>query len=849
MAVTVTAEELERRLYRYFTLNEERVRRALKVMPRQTRDILYLIPIFLNYNSPQIPGFRNSSIPYGIDGFVPNENQRRWLIRQRIDPALKSRGKYSIYGLYVMGSSSSIGQGVKSDLDIWVCISKDIPYYETRLLAEKCHFISAYAKSHGADVNLFVTPENRFTSGEHGTLDTEDCGSAQSLFLLDEFYRTSFRLSGRYISWYLVSQKEESEDYKGALESIYASPKIDRNFWFDFGSLANSSPTEYFGSGLWLLYKGIDSPFKAVLKILLMEVYSWEYPNTTPLAISIRGMVHHYSHYSLKIDAYIMMFKKVEQYLFDKKDEQRLEIVRICFFLKLLEGCKGNLDAKLLSYRRRFIMRLASLWGWSGEKIDLLSNPERWKIGYVRYLEQRLFDTLIKSYRALLGFSIRHGIEYAITSDDAGVLSRKLYAAFDSYPGKINLINRELRALLEETELSFIRPSADSLCGRNWYLYPAAINSMDLLESEVSYSAESIVEVVTWACFNNLLTSRTKCYVGGDSGIISAKKINELAVDIENFMYPNLTHVGEQELQKSRDISYCMVIINFVDDATDHDYVYLSDINEGTALSCGRTKYCLIGSISTISLDSWGEIITTDLPKGEEGIVEMLAMLLRINQNLNIMGTEGILKRIKICSYSKRHNDLIRYDLEAVIRQIFSCKEHPERGYTFYVGRNQFEARMHGDRGITISRKTMFSMRGSDMNVLSRYSMRPEYALQVPSQVDKMATLGVVQYFFEPINKKNLSKSWRIYVVNERNEVYIYKNYTGSRAELVNAINRFYTKHTEEEQASYTRFNLPQYFVLSDDLKSLHPFTIRNKSHNSAMSSSSMIALKNLLSS
>ncbi|XPE60849.1 class I adenylate cyclase [Shigella flexneri] len=43
------------------------------------------------------------------------------------------------------------------------------------------------------------------------------------------------------------------------------------------GGLSSLSAEEYFGASLWQLYKSIDSPYKAVIKTLLLEAYSWEY--------------------------------------------------------------------------------------------------------------------------------------------------------------------------------------------------------------------------------------------------------------------------------------------------------------------------------------------------------------------------------------------------------------------------------------------------------------------------------------------------------------------------------------------------------------------------------------------
>ena len=118
----------------------------------------------------------------------------------------------------------------------------------------------------------------------------------------------------------------------------------------------------------------------------------------------------------------------------------------------------------------------------------------------------------------------------------------------------------------------------------------------------------------------------------------------------------------------------------------------------------------------------------------------------------------------------------------------------------------------------------MFRASDDDVTILSRFGMRPEYALQVPASVEHHATLGIMQYFFA-----REVEGWKIYIVNERNEVKIFYGFNGSRAALVNSINRYYTAQSDSNSTKSTlNFNLPQYFVLGNDQKSIHPFTISN---------------------
>lgn len=813
------------RLSKYESLNQERLRRALQIMKNDAVNILNLLPVLLHYNNPKLPGYRSNSVPFGIDMFSPNEYQRRYLIDHGIDPDIREEKHCPIYGLYAMGSTSSIAQGQNSDLDIWVCVSKKTPNEELRLLSEKCHFLSSFSKTLGVDVNLFVTPENKFSSGEHGNMDTEDCGSAQSLFLLDEFYRSSIKLCGRNLAWFMVSEDEENQNYSGFLEDFYKSSFIDRSSWFDFGSVAKCSPVEYFGSGLWLVYKGIDHPLKAVLKILLMETYASEYPNTRLLSMELKCAVYQGTQYSIRQDAYYLMYRKVARYLKKKGDFTRLHLARVCFYLKIQQSITHISKSSLQEHRDRFLRRLSLIWGWSRAYCNHLSNVDQWDIENVKSTQTGLFSSLLESYKTLLRFSVENKIEYAITSDDAGVLSRKIYAAFDRYPGKILISSKEFVHLLEENTITFVKPSKHSICRKGWHIFPTAIDSLSLLSSKALYIAPRAAEVVAWSTFNNLLTSRSKVYVSNKDGYLTAEKINQLSYDITLFFKnSNNMEVSEADLQKPRKVLKSMLLINFENDITQELLISPSDIEIGSSLSCGRQKMCLVGSVDLVCLNSWGEINCISYTDGEVGLVEALSSIIRIHSDSFSNQSWSASSVLKVLSYSQAHSDLIRFDLEATFRGIFACLGDYESSYVFNVGHNTYEAFVNEEGSLSLIRHSTFRASDDDVTVLSRFGMRPEFALQVPTQVEKCASAGIVQYFF-----KKKGSLWDIFIVNERNEVKIFHDFSGSRSKLVNAINRFYTQNTETDLANRNlNFNLPQYFVLSEDENYIHPFTILN---------------------
>ena len=721
---------------------------------------------------------------------------------------------------------------------------------------------------------------------------------------------------------------EECEELATRDGWVEGEAPLDAAEWFDFGTVVFSSPTEYFGSGLWLLYKGIDSPFKVVLKILLMEAYSSSYPHTRLLSSELKDYMLSHDGYSLDLDSYYLMYLKVSQYLQEGEDNERLELMRKCFYLKLYMGLNQSsetyhADDKI---KRELLDKLSSRWGWSKEYLTELENVSGWKMNQARRFNREVFNTLIESYLALLRFTVRHGIEYAITSDDAGVLSRKLYAAFDRYPGKILVMHTSLFHNLEERHLTFICPSPQSLCRKGWHLYTAANYDIGLLNQRVTYIGTRLSEVVAWSCFNGLLTPRTKIHVAGNTKGVTPSKIKQLSSDIMRVLEPSMKQVSEQSMQRGFKLKSCVVVVNLEEDNTNLLKNQVLATEYGSTLCYGHQRLCLVGSVDLIVVNAWGEAIAINLPSGEEGVVELLSTLLRIVTNSlsltplpsvepvlpdstvsdavskltqasalaqsasgigaqaavgasSLAYSEGVLKgddvsqlkaqastvaaasllgalaphsvtvaskskveseraiatneelnellsHIEVCSYAESYQDLIKYDLESTVRQVCNCLLRTGSSeYVFEVGRNSYIARTVGERGVKINKKSVFGSNDFDISVVSGYGMRPEHALQVPPIVDRYANTGIVQYFFMPLPDKG---HWDIYIVNERNEVNIYHDYYGSRASLVNAINRFYTQQSQNRLLRTARFNLPQYYVLSQDQRSLHPFTIHS---------------------
>ena len=142
-------------------------------------------------------------------------------------------------GIYSMGSTGSIVQTTKSDLDLWICHNDEMSREDYQLIEQKLAKLTQWAKGLGIEVNFYLMNPERFKSNHYNCgVSEEHSGSAQHFFLLDEFYRSAVRLAGKRLLWLHLSDN----DYKKAIKS----KKIDLNEWIDFGDFSSLSTSEFF---------------------------------------------------------------------------------------------------------------------------------------------------------------------------------------------------------------------------------------------------------------------------------------------------------------------------------------------------------------------------------------------------------------------------------------------------------------------------------------------------------------------------------------------------------------------------------------------------------------------------
>lgn len=797
-------------------INQLRVDRALEAMKPAFQRVYSLLPTLLHHHHPLMPGYLNGNVPHGICLYTPDETQQDYLndLEDKWGSPFDkpASGELPITGVYSMGSTSSIGQSCSSDLDIWVCHQSWLDNEERTRLQQKCSLLEKWAASMGVEVSFFLIDENRFRHNESGSLGGEDCGSTQHILLLDEFYRTAVRLAGKRILWNMVPGEEEAH-YDEYVLSLYAQGALTPNEWLDLGGLSSLSAEEYFGASLWQLYKSIDSPYKAVLKTLLLEAYSWEYPNTQLLATDIKHRLHQGEIVSFGLDAYCMMLERVTRYLTDINDTTRLDLARRCFYLKVCE--KLSLAKACVGWRREILSQLVSEWGWSEERLAMLDNRANWKIERVREAHNELLDAMMQSYRNLIRFARRNNLSVSASPQDIGVLTRKLYAAFEALPGKVTLVNPQISPDLSENDLTFIHVPVGRANRTGWYLY----NQAPAMDSIVSHQPleynRYLNKLVAWAYFNGLLTPQTRLHIKSGN-LCDTAKLQELVADVSHHFPLRLPAPTPKALYSPCEIRHLAIIVNLENDPTAafRNQVVHFDFRKLDVFSFGQQQQCLVGSIDLLYRNSWNEVRTLHF-SGEQSVLEALKTILgKMHQDA------APPESVEVFCYSQHLRGLIRTRIQQLVSECIELRLSSTR-----LEPGRFKAvRVAGQTwGLFFERLSVSVQKLENAvefygaisnNKLHGLSIKVETdQVHLPPVVDGFASEGIIQFFFEDTSD---DKGFNIYILDESNRVEVYHHCEGSKEELVRDVSRFYSSSHDRFTygSSFINFNLPQFYQI-----------------------------------
>lgn len=615
---------------RFFKINRERIERTRAIMGSKQKDLLQLLPLLFHVNSPLLPGYLEDEVPHGVFAYVPDDgviNQAKGLWRG-FDLQRKGSWVADIDALFLMGSCGTVAFNRKSDFDIWLCHRPDLKKKQIQQLQEKAIQIEKWFDSIGLEVHFFLMNAQAFKKGKGSKLSTESSGTAQHTLLLDEFYRTSIWVAGKTPFWWYVPPYQENS-YEKLRIQFAQTDVISETEVVDFGPVASIPSGEFFGASVWQIYKGIDSPYKSILKITLLETYADSYPTNTPLSVQFKQRVYGNFVEPESLDPYLMMLDRIESYLRKRNEAERLDVIRRSFYLKLALPLSDAKQSE--NWRTEYIKNLVNSWQWHPDLIAYLDQQNNWKLEDVARERSSLMMYLTKSYAALSAFAKKNARKRLIKQQDLSVLGRKLYSVFERKPGKIEVFNRGIVDSLAERSITIML-----LLGKNksehWCLYRDKVVGSQFKNTRPLKQARGLIELVAWTYFNQLINDDTQKLLYAPGSEIGNNELNSILDKFSELCDDgNVLSPKSESLLKPSCVQKSIVFLNLGKGSHNFGPHINKQIISGDIdiLNYGTGSDSIIKTIEYCYITSWKEIFVFKY-SGPDGLGEWLCDLLTV---------------------------------------------------------------------------------------------------------------------------------------------------------------------------------------------------------------------------
>ena len=618
-------KDINRIVGRFKALSNQRLKRIRTTLTHEQRNFLDLLPLLWHVNHPTLPGFVSTDTPAGVIGYRALREQlllaRRYVRGFKVEK--RPHRQMPILGLYLMGSMGSLGQTAGSDLDFWLCHSGELDRADRDALRHKAALLTQHAAEIGLHAHFFLMNDQAFREGSVEALSKESSGTTQHTLLLEEFYRTGILLAGNPLLWWIVPPAHE-DDYAKYTQRLIHSRFVRPEQWLDFGGLHSLPAEEFFSVAHWQLFKGIDAPYKSLLKLMLLEAYAAEYPKIDWLCMETKRAVHTGKDLDIDdIDPYRLILERITRYLNMRNEPDRLQLARRAFYFKTGQVlAHTNLPR---DWRHEQMLKQCTGWGWGLPELALLDTRPEWKLERVVEERNGLVSELSRSYRLLTEFAREQNSAANLNTRELALLGRKLYAALDKRPGKIDRVNPGISRDLSERTL-WLRRVDDQPARWQLFLHPP-----HELPQTPTKTSTSLIEILAWLHLNGICERGTQIHHLPKPRGYGEPEQDKILKTLRKRL--NRHNSGEGNLEAYADTARGQVSTWFVNvgknplaNLADAGYQLISERVD--ALSFSAAHECLVDNIEHLYTTTWGEVRVERYDNGGEGLLDCICRYL-----------------------------------------------------------------------------------------------------------------------------------------------------------------------------------------------------------------------------
>ena len=689
----ISKKDLHALAQRFKYFNQSRLQRVREFFQPRQRDFLNLLPLIFHINHPLLPGFVSLETPAGIPDYSPNkqtiETARQFSKGFVYKP--KALRNYPIYSIFLMGSVGSMAFSKDSDVDIWLCHQPSLEADELEELRRKTKEVEKWAAALKIEAHFFLINSDQFKQGENTPISADSSGETQHYLLLEEFYRTSIFIAGRIPVWWLVPPTQEKH-YSQYVTHLLENRFISELEVIDLGGLQNVPISEFVSATLWQIYKSLTSPHKSLLKLFLMESFASEFPDPQWLCIALKQAIYQGNFSVDSLDPYFLIYSKVEAYLQKAGSRQRLNLARECFHLKIIGSTNSALDNKTRRLRENYMQSVAEQWHWPLDLLENLGMQKFWTIQKACTEHDVIRDQLQHCLRIILKF-VGNPVDHDYRgNNDLKLISRKLRAALDLRPGKVELLTTRTMVHAQPDLLLFAeQEQADT--ASIWRLFAENISPRQILTEPFIKQGDGLVELLSWSVLNGLYKKNIQLKLLSSRLKLSLGELTQLLAELNDFLSRYVAIHGDilEIYEKPNCLSSSLLLINLGEslamDANTQQFV-MSERSD--PFSYGESRYCFVQTVQKLSVFAWGEV-TLQQYKGLDGFLDCIVEV--FNNSEQPVGAN----QLAVVCFTRARGRSITWRIKALFDNLLKCFSNPQF-------RNQQRYIMAGESGYCVFR-------------------------------------------------------------------------------------------------------------------------------------------------
>ncbi|WP_419780867.1 class I adenylate cyclase [Maridesulfovibrio sp.] len=526
-------KDIEHNQAQFTENNKRRLDWAAAKINERGRKFLQILPALLHTNVFEIKtGMDSVSTGSRISSYEITPQTADLL--DEFFPELKYEesgiGAIPIEAFMSIGSTGTIAQTPDSDLDCWVCCDfrGTAPDRRENLIG-KLQKIEEWALGEfGLEVHFFTMDVREVRNNQFGLSDEESSGSAQSAILKEEFYRTALLLAGKPPLWWFTPPEAETKAYETCKKRVMLLK--GKGFCVDLGNVPSIPMEEFFGASLWQIVKGIKSPFKAIMKFGLLELYTSD-SKYSLLCEKFKKNVQHGTRSILRTDPYMLLYQELA--VFYAKRDQADHSWLTAMALRLKCGLVGEKAAGDHISRTEDIelMEFNSSLSENTPQDMVKDFSSLTDFSSVAELGRQINQFMINTYMKVRGEQDKFpGV--AITPEDLTRLGRVIFAAFAKRKAKI------LRLSLPGPRTHFFKTIiiSRSEAGNLWQIqgeYPDESGARNIVTK--IESGKDLNFMLVWLALNGLYGQEMQVKTDINSGPLREREVKKLIQDLMIF--------------------------------------------------------------------------------------------------------------------------------------------------------------------------------------------------------------------------------------------------------------------------------------------------------------------------